>query len=143
MAIQVRILKCSLDYKTSENVCRLTFTFPGYFFRIYYPCVSYLIIKPPHKKTNNMHGQKQRCTFVFGTWIEQKFQASSLLLWLYSLVYITSGQKARLLVFSCEGLIFIYFVCLLCSGLTSQSTIFQSPPDKATTCWILSSIMTR
>ena len=48
--------------------------------------------------------------FVFTTWMMQflfclypKFQASSLLLWLYRLVYIRPSRKHKLLVFTCEG----------------------------------------
>ena len=76
------------------------------------------IYEPLHQKTNNLHMQKQRCAviaqlisaFVFATQIVQclfflnlKFQASSLLLRLYSLVCVGPGLNPKLFVFPREG----------------------------------------
>ena len=69
--------------------------------------------EPSHEKTNNLHMQTNKdadqlcsnCTadhaFVFATRIVQfllKFQASCILLWLYSLVCVGPGRKPKLLV---------------------------------------------
>ena len=60
--------------------------------------------------------------FVFATRIEQslyflytKFQASSHLVWLYSLVYVGPGRKPRRPVFSQRGLFIFSFSGLLTS----------------------------
>ena len=70
-------------------------------------CFTSTPYEPPHGKTNNLHRRKQRRrsasrlgAFVFATRIVQflfflkpKFQASSLLLWLYSLICVRPFRK--------------------------------------------------
>ena len=77
--------------------------------------------EPSHGKSNNLHMQNKdadqlHCNceadhiFVFTIrivpflyFVSPKFQASSLLLWMYSLVCVRSGCKPKLLVFSHTG----------------------------------------
>ena len=76
----------------------------------------HLAYEPRSEKTGFLHMRKQRCrsalisAFVFATRIVQslyflnpKFQASSHLVWLYSLVCVGHGQKHRRPVFSQRG----------------------------------------
>ena len=80
--------------------------------------------EPVHEKTNKLHMRKkdadQLCVtaqlisaFVYA-WIVQflfyfyqKFQESSFILWLYSLVCVRPVQNPKLLVFSCIGSLFL------------------------------------
>ena len=87
-------------------------------------------IEPRHEKTGFLHMRKQRCisvqisAFVFATqivqylyFLNQRFQANSHLLQLYSPVCIGPGQKPRRPVFSQRGSIFnlLYFCAYLFS----------------------------
>ena len=70
-------------------------------------CSAPLIYEPPREKTNNLHKRKQRhrtakliSAFVFATrivhflvFLNPKFQASSLLLWLCSLICVRPVRK--------------------------------------------------
>ena len=83
---------------------------------------SNIISEQRHEKTNILHMRKQRCRtaqlispFVFAIWLVQflyylypKFQASSHLLWLYSLVCVRPGRKPRRPVFSQRGSYLFY-----------------------------------
>ena len=59
---------------------------------IYVAATGISIIEPMHQKTEHMHMRKQKV-------LNLKFQASSLCLWLYSLVCNCPGQKPRFWVF--------------------------------------------
>ena len=79
---------------------------------VHYASYHAVHIQPPHGKTNNLHRRKQRrrsasrftakliSTFVFATrivkfplYLTPKFQASSLLLLLYSLICVSPVRK--------------------------------------------------
>ena len=83
--------------------------------------------------------------FVFGTRIVQlliylypKFQASSFLLWLYSLVCVGPCRKPKLLVFSCTssysiffaGYTFIYYEASLLKGRMATEISMQCKKRK-------------
>ena len=96
-----------------------------------------LNIEPSHEKTNNLHMRKPKtqisnctadqrlCFFatrivLFLFYLYPKFQASSFMLSLYSLVCVRPGRKPKLLVFSCTGSIkidkvvtMLYTVCTI------------------------------
>ena len=85
------------------------------------PLWSEFLYEPRREKTGFLHMRKQRgrsakliSAFVFATWIVQsllylnpKFQASSHLVCLYSLVCVGPGRKPRRPVFSQRGSIII------------------------------------
>ena len=80
-----------------------------------------ILYEPRYEKTGFLHMRKQRHRSA--TWIVQsffylnpKFQASSHLLWLYSLVCVRPGRKPRRPVFSERGSYCIYILYTCISG---------------------------
>ena len=94
----------------------LSFDEMGWLFFCYRECLSLVVRKPAFCECENKDAAVTAqliSDFVFATWLvrslfylNQKFQASSHLQWLYSLVCVRPGRKPRRLVFSQRGSFF-------------------------------------